>query len=104
MSRRTTPTPRPWRVVWPVPLALPGLELDLETLGAAFSDRTAMVVVNTPHNPTGAQSRSPVTSPPFSAGDDGAVSSAELPAEVKNAISHRGRATRELARLLAEMA
>lgn len=31
----------------------------------------------------------------------GPVSSAELPAEVKNVISHRGRATRELARLLA---
>lgn len=42
-------------VVRPVPLALPGCELDLDALEAAFSDRTAMVVVNTPHNPTGAQ-------------------------------------------------
>ncbi len=42
-------------VVRPVPLAMPGLELDLEALEAAFSDKTAIVVVNTPHNPTGKQ-------------------------------------------------
>ena len=38
---------------------------------------------------------------PFTAGDDGAVSAAELPPEVKNAISHRGRAVRKLAAQLA---
>ena len=37
----------------------------------------------------------------FTAGDDGAVSAAELPPEVKNAISHRGRAVRKLAAQLA---
>ena len=40
-------------VVRPVALSLPGLELDPAALEAAFSDDTAMVIVNTPHNPTG---------------------------------------------------
>lgn len=41
-------------VVRPVALSLPGLELDPAALEAAFSERTAMIIVNTPHNPTGA--------------------------------------------------
>lgn len=36
-----------------VPLVPPTFEPDLEALEAAFSDRTALVVVNDPHNPTG---------------------------------------------------
>lgn len=36
-----------------VPLVPPTFEPDLDALEAAFSDRTALVVVNDPHNPTG---------------------------------------------------
>lgn len=36
-----------------VPLVPPTFEPDLEALQAAFSDRTALIVVNDPHNPTG---------------------------------------------------
>lgn len=36
-----------------VPLIPPTFEPDLEALQAAFSDRTALIVVNDPHNPTG---------------------------------------------------
>lgn len=36
-----------------VPLRFPTFELDVEALEAAFSERTAVVVLNTPHNPTG---------------------------------------------------
>ncbi|MDY3048224.1 MAG: aminotransferase class I/II-fold pyridoxal phosphate-dependent enzyme [Rothia sp. (in: high G+C Gram-positive bacteria)] len=36
-----------------VPLLPPRFEPDLEALEAAFSDRTALIVVNDPHNPTG---------------------------------------------------
>lgn len=42
-----------------------------------------------------------VAAEPFTAGDDGAVSAAELSPEVKNTISHRGRAVRKLAAQLA---
>ncbi|WP_237220923.1 aminotransferase class I/II-fold pyridoxal phosphate-dependent enzyme [Rothia nasimurium] len=37
-----------------VPLVPPTFEPDLDALEAAFSERTALVVVNDPHNPTGA--------------------------------------------------
>lgn len=37
----------------PVPLRAPDWSLDLERIAAAFSDRTAAVVLNSPHNPTG---------------------------------------------------
>ena len=36
-----------------VPLRFPDLSLDPRELAAAFSDRTRVVVVNSPHNPTG---------------------------------------------------
>lgn len=36
-----------------VPLVPPTFEPDLEALQAAFTDRTALIVVNDPHNPTG---------------------------------------------------
>lgn len=36
-----------------VPLRFPDLSLDPQELAAAFSDRTRVVVVNSPHNPTG---------------------------------------------------
>ncbi|CAM3991563.1 pyridoxal phosphate-dependent aminotransferase [Janibacter anophelis] len=36
-----------------VPLRFPDLSLDPQQLAAAFSDRTRVVVVNSPHNPTG---------------------------------------------------
>lgn len=36
------------------PLAAPDFQPDLEALAAAFTDRTRAVVVNNPHNPTGA--------------------------------------------------
>lgn len=36
-----------------VPLRFPDLSLDVDALRAAFSDRTAVVLLNTPHNPTG---------------------------------------------------
>lgn len=36
-----------------VTLASPDFLLDLEAIGAAITDRTRMIVVNTPHNPTG---------------------------------------------------
>ncbi len=36
-----------------VPLALPERSFDAERLAAAFSDRTKVVLLNTPHNPTG---------------------------------------------------
>lgn len=37
-----------------VPLIPPTFEPDLETLESAFSDRTALIIINDPHNPTGA--------------------------------------------------
>jgi methionine aminotransferase len=37
-----------------VPLALPDFRIDFERLAAALSPRTRLVVVNTPHNPSGA--------------------------------------------------
>jgi methionine aminotransferase len=37
-----------------VPLARPGFDLDFDRLAAALSPRTRLVVVNTPHNPSGA--------------------------------------------------
>jgi methionine aminotransferase len=37
-----------------VPLALPDFRIDFERLGAALSPRTRLVVINTPHNPSGA--------------------------------------------------
>ncbi|MFP5333713.1 MAG: pyridoxal phosphate-dependent aminotransferase [Actinomycetes bacterium] len=37
----------------PVPFAQPGFRLDGDALAAAFSDRTRMVLLNSPHNPTG---------------------------------------------------
>ena len=36
-----------------VPLRFPDFAIDEAALGAAFSDRTAVVLLNTPHNPTG---------------------------------------------------
>ena len=36
-----------------VPLRPPAFGLDLDALAAAFSDRTRLVLLNTPHNPTG---------------------------------------------------
>ena len=36
-----------------VPLALPDFRIDFERLAAAISPRTRLLVVNTPHNPTG---------------------------------------------------
>ncbi|WP_462417930.1 aminotransferase class I/II-fold pyridoxal phosphate-dependent enzyme [Kytococcus sp. Marseille-QA3725] len=42
-------------VVRSVPLAVPGLELDLDALEQVMGPDTAMVVLNTPHNPTGKQ-------------------------------------------------
>ncbi|MEQ3552044.1 pyridoxal phosphate-dependent aminotransferase [Pseudonocardia nematodicida] len=38
----------------PVPLRAPDFGFDDDELAAAFSDRTRVVLVNTPHNPTGA--------------------------------------------------
>ena len=37
-----------------VPLALPDFNIDFERLAAALTPRTRMVIVNTPHNPSGA--------------------------------------------------
>jgi N-succinyldiaminopimelate aminotransferase len=37
----------------PVPLTAEGFRLDVEALRAAASDRTRLILVNTPHNPTG---------------------------------------------------
>lgn len=37
-----------------VPLAAPDFQPEAEALAAAFSDRTAVVLVNSPHNPSGA--------------------------------------------------
>ncbi len=37
-----------------VPLSLPGFGIDFDQLDAALSDRTRLVIVNTPHNPSGA--------------------------------------------------
>ncbi len=37
-----------------VPLALPDFRIDFERLAAAMSPRTRLVIVNTPHNPSGA--------------------------------------------------
>lgn len=37
----------------PIPLAPPTFEPDVDRIAAAFSPRTRMVVVNSPHNPTG---------------------------------------------------
>jgi aspartate aminotransferase len=37
----------------PVPLAPPRFDLDLAAIEAAITDRTRLVIVNTPHNPTG---------------------------------------------------
>lgn len=37
-----------------VPLKLQGFEIDWERLGAALSHRTRLVIVNSPHNPSGA--------------------------------------------------
>ncbi|MDP9197875.1 MAG: aminotransferase class I/II-fold pyridoxal phosphate-dependent enzyme, partial [Pseudomonadota bacterium] len=37
-----------------VPLALPDFRIDYERLAAAITPRTRLLVVNTPHNPTGA--------------------------------------------------
>ena len=36
-----------------VPLRFPHFALDEDALAAAFSERTALVLLNTPHNPTG---------------------------------------------------
>lgn len=36
-----------------IPLLPPSFAIDWERLGAALSDRTRLVVINTPHNPTG---------------------------------------------------
>lgn len=36
-----------------VPLALPDFRIDFERLAAAISSRTRLLIVNTPHNPTG---------------------------------------------------
>ncbi|WP_125131727.1 aminotransferase class I/II-fold pyridoxal phosphate-dependent enzyme [Microbacterium sp. 10M-3C3] len=38
----------------PVPLRAPGFQPDLDELAAAVSDRTRAILVNDPHNPTGA--------------------------------------------------
>lgn len=38
----------------PVPLAWPTFQPDLEALGRAITDRTRLILVNDPHNPTGA--------------------------------------------------
>ncbi len=40
-------------VARPVPLLPPQFRLDPDRLAAAFSDRTRLVLLNTPHNPTG---------------------------------------------------
>ncbi len=40
-------------VARPVPLLPPRFRLDPDRLAAAFSDRTRLVLLNTPHNPTG---------------------------------------------------
>ena len=37
-----------------VPLALPGFSIDLQRLQDAFSSRTRLIILNTPHNPSGA--------------------------------------------------
>ncbi len=37
-----------------VPLTLPDFAIDWERLGASLSDRTRLVIVNSPHNPSGA--------------------------------------------------
>src|SRR5690606_10862466 len=37
-----------------VPLRAPGFQPDLDALAAAITDRTRIVLVNDPHNPTGA--------------------------------------------------
>jgi N-succinyldiaminopimelate aminotransferase len=37
----------------PVPLRPPAFGLDVEALASAFSDRTRLVLLNSPHNPTG---------------------------------------------------
>ena len=37
----------------PVPLEAPAFDLDLEAIDAAIGPRTRLVIVNTPHNPTG---------------------------------------------------
>jgi len=37
-----------------VPLSLPGFSIDFDRLAAALTPRTRLVVVNTPHNPSGA--------------------------------------------------
>ncbi|MDF0513057.1 aminotransferase class I/II-fold pyridoxal phosphate-dependent enzyme [Agromyces sp. H3Y2-19a] len=37
-----------------VPLAFPGWRPDLDSLARAITDRTRMIIVNSPHNPTGA--------------------------------------------------
>lgn len=44
----------------PVPLRAPDWQPDLDELRAAVGDRTAAIVVNTPHNPTGSMLGSPV--------------------------------------------
>jgi methionine aminotransferase len=36
-----------------VPLALPGYSIDWDTLRAAVTPRTRVIIINTPHNPTG---------------------------------------------------
>ena len=57
-SRSTTPTPprsrSPGAALRPVPLRPPTFGFDPDELRAAFSPRTRLVLVNTPHNPTGA--------------------------------------------------
>ena len=56
-SRTTTPTPprsrSRARCCRPVPLRPPTFAFDPDELRAAFSPRTKLVLVNTPHNPTG---------------------------------------------------
>ena len=37
----------------PVPLRWPDFRLDVDALAAAFSDRTRLLLLNNPHNPTG---------------------------------------------------
>ncbi len=37
-----------------VPLALPGFSIDIDRLAAALTPRTRLIVINTPHNPSGA--------------------------------------------------
>ncbi|NKB76486.1 MAG: aminotransferase class I/II-fold pyridoxal phosphate-dependent enzyme [Gammaproteobacteria bacterium] len=37
-----------------LPLTLPDYQIDWDALGSAITDRTRLIIINTPHNPTGA--------------------------------------------------